>query len=126
MQDTESMQKLKVMKPISPSEIVWKLWWKGLVRKRKTIFHKVSNFQGLRAERLRKVRSAAEVFASRGETSPEEPRYRGERKTVQHKSVSMYPSDTSRQRRDTFGSSPNVEWKAGQEARVRLTHTSSL
>ena len=42
MQDTESMQKLKVMKPISPSEIVWKLWWKGLVRKRKTIFHKVS------------------------------------------------------------------------------------
>ena len=37
MQDTESMQKLKVMKPISPSEIVWKLWWKGLVRKRKTI-----------------------------------------------------------------------------------------
>ena len=38
MQDTESMQKLKVMKPISPSEIVWKLWWKGLVRKRKTIF----------------------------------------------------------------------------------------
>ena len=38
MQDTEGMQKLKVMKPISPSEIVWKLWWKGLVRKRKTIF----------------------------------------------------------------------------------------
>ena len=66
------------MKPISPSEIVWKLWWKGLVRKRKTIFHKVSNCQGVRAERLRKVRSASDVFASRGETSPGEPRHSGE------------------------------------------------